>query len=211
MQRVDGSLLVSATDLAAWLACDHLASLELGALAGLWRRPWDRDDPELAILRQYGDEHERRYLDRLRAEGRSVVEFERPSDGSAEGLRAAEAATIAAMRDGVGAIYQATLFDGRWLGHPDFLVRVERPSPAFGAWSYEVVDTKLARSVKGGALIQVCLYAARLAELQGRVPEFVHVVTGDGHAHPVRLAEIEAYFRTVRLGFERVVFGGPST
>lgn len=211
MQRVDGSLLVSATDLAAWLACDHLASLELGALTGLWRRPWDRDDPELAILRQYGDEHERRYLDRLRAEGRSVVEFERPSNGSAEGLRAAEAATVAAMRDGVGAIYQATLFDGRWLGHPDFLVRVERPSPAFGAWSYEVVDTKLARSVKGGALIQVCLYAARLAELQGRVPEFVHVVTGDGHAHPVRLAEIEAYFRTVRLGFERVVFGGTSS
>ncbi len=211
MQRRDGQLLVSATDLAAWLACDHLASLELGAVAGLWDRPWDRHDPELEILRQYGDEHERRFLERLRADSRSVVALERPSGSSVEGLRAAEAATVEAMRAGVGAIYQATLFDGRWLGHPDFLVRVEQESPAFGPWSYEVVDTKLARSVKGGALIQVCLYAARLTDIQGRPPEFVHVVTGDGRAHPVRLAEIEAYFRTVKLGFERVVFGGSST
>lgn len=209
MQRIDGQIVVSATDLAGWLACDHLASLELGALAGLWDRPWDRDDPELQILRDYGDEHERRFLDRLRAEGRSVVELPRPETRSVAALRAAEDEVVAAMRDGVGAIYQATLFDGRWLGYADFLVRVERPSPAFGPWSYEVVDTKLARSVKGGALIQVCLYAARLAELQGVAPEQVHVVTGDGRAHPIRLAEVEAYFRTVKLGYERVVFGGP--
>lgn len=210
MQRIDGQLVVSATDLAGWLACDHLASLELGALAGLWDRPWDRDDPELVLLREYGDEHERRFLERLRSEGRTVLELPRPADRSAAALRAAEEAVAAAMRDGVGAIYQATLFDGRWLGFADFLVRVERPSPLLGPWSYEVVDTKLARSVKGSALIQVCLYAARLAELQGCAPERVHVVTGDGQAHPIRLSEIEAYFRTVRRGFERVVFGGPS-
>jgi predicted RecB family nuclease len=210
MQRIDGQIVVSATDLAGWLACDHLASLELGALAGLWERPWDRDDPELEILRQYGDEHERRFLERLRAEGRTVVELPRPEGRSAAALRAAEAEVVAAMRAGIGAIYQATLFDGRWLGYADFLVRVDRPSPALGPWSYEVVDTKLARSVKGGALIQVCLYAARLASLQGVAPDWVHVVTGDGHAHRIRLAEVEAYFRTVKLGFERVVFGEPT-
>jgi uncharacterized protein len=210
MQRIDGQIVVSATDLAAWLACDHLASLELGALAGLWDRPWNRDDPELQLLRERGDEHERRFLERLRVEGRTVVELPRPADSSAAALRAAEEAVVAAMRDGVGAIYQATLFDGRWLGYADFLVRVERPSPRLGPWSYEVVDTKLARSVKGSALIQVCLYAARLAELQGVAPERVHVVTGDGRIHGIRLAEIEAYFRTVRGGFERIVFGGPT-
>lgn len=210
MQRIEGQLVVSATDLAGWLACDHLASLELGALAGLWDRPWDRDDPELQILREHGDEHERRFLDRLRREGRSVVELPRPAERTTEALRAAEAEVVAAMSKGVGAIYQATLFDGRWLGHADFLVRVERPSPAFGPWSYEIVDTKLARSVKGGALIQVCLYADRLAAIQGVAPTWVHVVTGDGHLHPIRLAEIEAYFRTVKSSYERVVFGTPA-
>jgi predicted RecB family nuclease len=45
-----------------------------------------------------------------------------------------------------------------------FLRRVERPS-AFGTWSYEVIDTKLARETKGNTVLQISLYSDLLAEL----------------------------------------------
>ncbi|HEY3523449.1 MAG TPA: TM0106 family RecB-like putative nuclease [Candidatus Limnocylindrales bacterium] len=202
----DGSLIVSATDLAGFLACDHLSTLELGRVAGLWPRPPEREDPEVVLLQQRGEAHERAYVDRLRAEGREVVEFERPGR-SLDELRAAEAAVVEAMRQGVGAIYQATLFDGRWLGYADFLVRVERPCPAFGAWSYEVADTKLSKAVKGSAILQVCVYSDRLTSIQGLEPEHVHVVTGDGTSHDLRLEDYAAYYRTVKARFEATVFG----
>ena len=53
------------------------------------------------------------------------------------------------MRAAPTSIYQATFFDGRWRGHADFLLRVDRREPQrLGDWHYEVADTKLARHVK---------------------------------------------------------------
>jgi uncharacterized protein len=202
----DGTLVVSATDLVGFLACDHLTTLQLGVAEGLWERPHEREDPEVRLLQERGEAHERAYLERLRAEGRTIVELERPEPRTPDGYREAEARTLAAMRAEAGAIYQAVLFDGRWLGYADFLLRVDRPSD-LGDWSYEVADTKLARAVKGGAILQVCVYSERLAQLQGTQPEHVHVVTGDGATSTLRLDDYAAYYRTVRARFEREVFG----
>ncbi|KRT62939.1 MAG: hypothetical protein XU10_C0018G0051 [Chloroflexi bacterium CSP1-4] len=211
MQRhKDGTLVVSATDLVGFLACDHLATLELGRADDLWQKPPHREDPELKLLQERGEAHERAFLERRCAEGLSIVEFGRP-ESTPEALRAAEAATVRAMRDGADVIFQATLFDGRWLGYADFLLKVDRSSPALGAWSYEVADTKLARAVKGGALLQVCVYSDRLAQLQGVAPERVHVVTGDGTTHTMRLDDYAAYYRMVKSRFETVVFGDEAT
>jgi predicted RecB family nuclease len=206
----DGTLVVSATDLVGFLACDHLATLELGRADGFWEKPPHREDPELRLLQERGEAHERAFLERRRAEGRSIVEFGRP-ESTPEALRAAEAATLQAMRDGADVIFQATLFDGRWLGYADFLLKVDRPSPALGAWSYEVADTKLSRAVKGGALLQVCVYSDRLAQLQGVAPERVYVVTGDGTTHTMRLDDYAAYYRMVKRRFETVVLGDEET
>lgn len=205
----DGALIVSATDLVGFLACDHLATLELLRAAGEIEKPF-RDDPELALLQERGDAHERAYLDRSRAEGRSVREIARPADQSAAALNARQEETLAAMRDGVDVLYQATFFDGRWRGHADFLRRAETPS-ALGAWSYEIIDTKLSRGVKAGALLQICVYADLLARHQGAWPEQIYVVTGDGREHPHRTADYAAFYRTVKARFERRVLGdGPN-
>jgi uncharacterized protein len=203
----DGTIVVSATDLVGFLACDHLTTQELGAVAGLWDRPHEREDPEVRLLQERGEAHEQAFLDRQRAEGRSVVEIARPEPRDPDGYRAAEAATLEAMRAGAEVIYQATLFDGRWLGYADFLIRVAAPSPVLGTWSYEVADTKLARSVKASALLQVCVYSDRLEQLQGVRPRDVHVVTGDGRTNTLRLDDYAAYYRAVRRRFEREVFG----
>ena len=209
MQRhSDGSVVVSATDLVGFLECDHLATLELGKVQGLWDKPHHRKDPELELLRERGIEHEQRFLERGRAAGQTIVDLrsEPTTERSAAALETAQAATLAAMRSGADVIYQATLFDGRWVGYADFLLRVDRHS-ALGSWSYEVADTKLARAVKGGALVQVCVYSDLLERLQGLAPEHVHVVTGDGITHTERLDDYAAFYRSIKRRFEAEVFG----
>ena len=81
-----------------------------------------------ALVRRKGDEHERRHLAGLleRYPG-EVVEFER-SESSIEAFRQAEQRTLEEMRKGKRVIYQATFFDGRFIGHADFLRRVSTPS-----------------------------------------------------------------------------------
>ena len=205
MQLVDGTIIVSATDLVGYLACDHLVTLELDAAAGRRVRPV-RHDPELELIQRRGYEHEAAHLAALREEGRSVHEIAAREARTPAELREAEAETFAAMRAGRDVIFQATFFDGRWRGHADFLLRVNRPSN-LGDWSYEVADTKLARRVKAAALLQMCSYADRLEQLQGVAPAAMYVVTGDGVRHPHRVADYAAYYRTIKAGFEARVFG----
>jgi len=203
VQLLDGRLVLSATDLVGYLACDHLATLEMGRVAGLWERPHRRDDPTIELIQQKGDLHEATYLDRLRAEGRTVVEISKDNLKTADALGAAAQETLDAMREGADVIFQATFFDGRWRGHADFLFkRPDRPSPAFGAWSYDVADTKLARAVKTGAILQLCVYAGLLGQAQGVEPEWLTVVTGDREEHRYRAEDFAAYFRYIRARFE---------
>ncbi|MGQ0562144.1 MAG: TM0106 family RecB-like putative nuclease [Gemmatimonadota bacterium] len=83
-----------------------------------------------------------------------------------------------------------------------FLERADRPS-ALGGWSYDVVDTKLARAAKGGALLQVLLYADLVAQVQGTPPEYVRLALAgpDARIESFRVAETAAYFRSVKRRF----------
>ena len=210
MQLIDGAPVYSASDLVGFLACEHLTQLERAALAGLTERP-NLPDPELDVIRKRGMEHERRYLAELAADGRSVVEItpDAYSSDHVEALRMAAAATEAAMASGAEVIYQAAFFNGRWRGHADFLLRrdsPERPS-AYGPFHYEVADTKLARHVKAGAVLQICSYVDQLTALQGVQPEWLHVALG-GSAHEtvrLRVDDFMAYYRAAKARFERAV------
>jgi len=213
MQLIDGAPVYSASDLVGFLECEHLTALERAAVAGLVARPV-LDDPELDVLRRRGELHERRYLDLLRARGQSVVEIARDGSSQDHGaeLRAAAEETTMAMAAGADVIYQATFFDGRWRGHADFLLRVEstdRPS-RWGPYHYEVADTKLARHVKAGAVLQICTYVDLLAAIQGVEPEWLHVVLGGsaGGQRTLRVADFMAYYRAARQRFEDSVGPG---
>ncbi|HEX5241570.1 MAG TPA: TM0106 family RecB-like putative nuclease [Candidatus Limnocylindrales bacterium] len=204
MQLIDGQPVYAATDLVGFLACRHRFGLERAALADLVRRP-ERNDPEIELIRKRGFEHEARYRAELEAARRHVLEIEPDASETDAGarLRAAAAATEAAMRDGADVIYQATFFDGRWRGHADFLLRVDEPS-ALGAWSYEVADTKLARRVKGSAVLQICSYVDLLTPIQGIEPAMLHVVLGGSTRtiERLRVADYMAYYRQVKAAFE---------
>jgi len=210
MQVIDGTPVYSATDLVGFLACEHLTALERAALHGLVERP-NRLDPELDVIRRRGLQHEARYLTERRDGGRSVVVID--PDGydadAGEWLRAAGAATERAMAEAADIIYQATFFDGRWRGHADFLLLVassERPS-RWGPYHYEIVDTKLARHVKAGAVLQLCTYIELLTAMQGVQPEFMHVALGGSSrtVEKLRVDDYMAYYRAVKARFEAAV------
>ncbi|MGE0816250.1 MAG: TM0106 family RecB-like putative nuclease [Vicinamibacterales bacterium] len=162
-------LILSPSDLSAFLGCRHRAGLDLAVARGALTAP-ERDDAFAQALRDRGLEHEQRYLAWLRAQGRTVVDL------SAARGDAAVRATREAMAAGTDVVYQAALAGDGWRGYADVLVRVERPS-ALGAWSYEAHDTKLARETKGGTILQLSAYSDLLTALQGAAPEHFHVVT----------------------------------
>ena len=120
------------------------------------------------------------------------------------------------MRGGADVIFQACVFDGQWLGRPDFLIKVDQPS-ALGDWSYEVVDAKLSRSAKAGAVLQICFYSEMLEAAQGAAPEHMHLALGGMHGHggevdgggpavpleSFRFTDFAAYYRSVNRGTHR--------
>jgi len=187
---------LSASDLSGFLSCTHLTALDLAVARGD-RKPPTWTDPVLIVLRERGLEHEHGYVEELRAQGLSVTDL--------DGIEGEDAVArcIAAIRTGADVILQPALRNGRWFGRPDVLRRNGMPS-ALGAWSYEVVDTKLAKETRGGTILQLELYSELLGDVQGRTPECFHVVTPDPvtPVHTYRVDDFVAYFRLIRNRLE---------
>lgn len=186
MRRYNDSLLHSASDLNAFLGCAHAAALNLQKLVDPRSLP-DRaeDDESVQLIQQAGHAHEANYLAQLKAGGHDVAEI--AGDGS---LEARAEATLAAMRAGHEIIYQATFLAPPWHGFADFLRRVEIPS-AVAAWSYEPIDTKLARTADPKHVLQLGLYSDLISEMQGTAPHSMHLVLGDGREESFRRVEFQ--------------------
>src|SRR2546428_459273 len=124
MQKSNGHIFLSPSDLNDYVECPHLTTLALEVARGERARTHVPEE-EAELLRRKGAAHERAYLERLRAEGRTIVEIElgEPWDFEAAARRTAEA-----MRVGAEVVSQATFVDGRWRGRADFLLRIERPT-----------------------------------------------------------------------------------
>ena len=195
-----GILHFSATDLAGHLSCNHLTQLDAEVARGVRAKPksWD---PLLEILRKRGDLHEQAYLDHLEGVGYEIVRIQ---GAGLEEKQAKE--TMAAMVSGAAIISQGVLLDGRWGGRADILRRMDTPS-GLGDWSYEVIDTKLARETKGGSVLQLCLYTDLVAKAQGLVPEFMYVVApwSDFEPQVFRSNDYLAYYRLVKRSLEAAV------
>src|SRR6201987_59974 len=179
MPLVPGTMFFTATDIANFVACRHLLTLKLDSAEGKIQKPYFHD-LGVELLRELGDRHETAYFEHLTSKpGCRVVSI--PMEGD---WADAVALTEQAIRDGADVIYQATFKNGNWRGRADFLVRVDKPS-SLGSFSYEVVETKLAKSAKVRAILQLCFYSELLAKIQGVPPGWMHVVLG-GSTTPER-------------------------
>jgi predicted RecB family nuclease len=199
MKLSSGRVRLSASDLSNHLACRHLTTLDLGVARGELTEPaWAA--PDLKVIQELGLRHEAAYLAHLASQGLNVENLGH-MDHKNEKRLAEE--TLSLMERGADVIAQGALRDGDWFGRPDVLRRVTMPSERW-KWSYEVVDTKLARETKATTILQLSLYSELLTKIQGTAPEFLWVVPpGAGFAgEKYRVAEYAAYYRYVK---ERLV------
>jgi predicted RecB family nuclease len=189
MQRLgDDSWVVSASDLTALSQCPWRVARVVDQKLGKDVIVPDVDDPMMDLVARLGLEHEARQWALLKDGLPRVQEisYERdvdPQDASAwrSHIEAARAATVAAMESGVDAIFQGVFFQDSIPGAPflvgfqgfaDFVVASDR--------GWEVWDTKLARSAKDSALIQLASYVDQLDHLGiARSPD-IRLILGDG-------------------------------
>jgi predicted RecB family nuclease len=198
--------MFSATDVADFLACRHTVTLARAESQNEIKKPFLKD-PTVELLQKLGLAHEQQYLRQLiEVEHRMVTQVD--LDASWE---TAVSQTVEALRQGADVVYQATLLNGPWRGRADFLIRVQTPS-SLGSWSYEVVDTKLARSTKSGAILQLCFYSDLLSNIQRLEPRLMHVVLGGG-LKPEQFAvqRYIAYYRRIRREYETTWKANPRT
>jgi predicted RecB family nuclease len=193
VQVLNGATLFSASDLVNFLECEHTTTLGLVDLITPLQRA--ESDESNKLIQDKGYAHEELFLESLRAKGLRITEI--PQHLPAE---AAARATLEALAADPDIIFQAAFLSPPFYGRADFLRRIEGRS-RFGDWQYEVMDTKLARSVKAKFVIQLCFYSDLLAEAQAAEPRSMHLVLGDGTEKNFRFANYSRYFRQLRARF----------
>ena len=186
----DGRILLSASDLSAASACEWAFVRNLDYLLAIGPEANVADDPMLELTARLGVIHEQKVLEQLREKHHDVAEISDPRDGVGdylERLRASSEETLDALRARRKVIYQAAFYSGDFQGFADFLVWQEEGF-------YQVVDSKLARSAKVTALLQLAAYAQQLRALDIPVSPRVSLWLGDGTESVHFLADIEPVY-----------------
>ncbi|KJX75288.1 TM0106 family RecB-like putative nuclease [Mycobacterium lepromatosis] len=191
------TIVYSASDLAAAFRCEYTLLLDFDAKLGRGPVVTTTEDELFARTSALGADHERRHLDQLRHEfGDAVAVISRPEYTYA-GFAAAAEATQRAIASRAPAVYQAAMFDGRFVGFIDFLVR--------DGEQYRVVDTKLAHSPKVTALLQLAAYADALAHSGVPVAPEAELRLGDGMTVSYRLCDLIPVYRSQRSLLQRLL------
>ena len=215
-------IYTSASDLTAASKCEFAFlrgfDARLGRMAAVPHNP----DAMLERAGRLGDQHELRVLERYRAEfGAGVVEIERPDVRNGTALATAAEATRAAFESAADVVFQATFYDATtdeantdeantgeavdgdiafiaFIGFADFIVRTPEGR-------YLVQDTKLARSARVTALLQLAAYAEQLKRLGVPTADTVQLLLGDGTVSEHRLRDITPVYRQRRKRLHQII------
>jgi predicted RecB family nuclease len=196
MKIIGDKTYLSASDLSTHIACPHATFLNLQKAKGLLAEP-ENVYGALIELQKKGEEFEVGYLKKLKDDGKTIISIDKKD------RRKALQETLKAMTEGADIIYQARLEYDLWNGWADFLRKVNTRSK-LGEWSYEVIDTKLSKETKAGAILQICLYSEILKEIQGYLPEHMHINNPNGEQQ-FRVNDFMAYYRLMKSKLIRAI------
>ncbi|GAA3931652.1 TM0106 family RecB-like putative nuclease [Microbacterium soli] len=171
----------SASDLKAAAECEFAWARALDAKLGRIPAVDDPADATLERAARLGDRHEEQVLARYIADlgesvdgGPGVVVLPKVSSVDAEALGAVVADTERALRSAASAVYQAAFATSEFVGFADFIRRDEDD----GRW--RVQDSKLARTARSTALMQLAAYVDQLDRLGVLRSAHVDLILGDG-------------------------------
>ncbi len=193
MILLDGVVVYSASDLAVAAGCEYALLRSFDARLGRGPRV-QTDDELLARTALLGGEHEQRHLDKLRAQiSEEPTVIGRPAYSRAAFTAAAEQTRDAVQRR-APVIVQAAMFDGRFLGFGDFLLLEGN--------AYRLRDTKLARSVKVTALLQLAAYADALRQDGVSIHDEVELALGNDTMASYPVGELLPVYRSRRQALQ---------
>ena len=186
--------IYSATDIVNFLECAHLTTLDLQDIHE--KLPRAQDDDHAKLIQDKGFAHEKDFVEKLQGKYSSFIDISKESTEP----QARADATLEAMKKGTQIIFQATFIQGEFLGYADFLRRVPTPS-TLGDYSYEVLDTKLARSVKAKFVIQLSFYSEMVAKVQGVHPQHMYVILGNGNEAALKCSNFTHFYQRLKKRF----------
>ncbi|MBX3116439.1 MAG: TM0106 family RecB-like putative nuclease, partial [Cryobacterium sp.] len=198
------ALVTSASDLTLASDCEFALLRVLDYRLGWNTEPLPPDDAMLERAAELGGVHEKRMLEKFRAENPGgVVEFEQPPRRDAETLRDFAKRTREALEAKTPVVYQGVFFDESdpalpFVGYADFLVL--QPDGR-----YRVVDTKLARRVKVTALMQLAAYYEQLEKLGIPVDETVELILGNDRSETALIQDVRPVFKLRRARMHEVI------
>ena len=201
----DAPLIFSASDLVTASECEYRTLRILDEKLGRTPRPGFAKDEMLKRAAALGDEFERKILHEYVAKygewetatGTGVKQVE-GGQLTWAGLTAKREETLEALRIGADVVFQATFFDGTFVGFADFLVRQDDGS-------YAVYDTKLARHAKVSALLQLAAYGDQLNKYGIPVSPITSLKLGDRSESQHPMSELLPVFRERRDNFLALV------
>ncbi|MDP3952209.1 bifunctional RecB family nuclease/DEAD/DEAH box helicase [Microbacterium sp.] len=168
-------VIFSASDLKAAAECEFAWSRAIDAKLGRVPAVVEPEDATLARAAKLGDLHELKVLDayRERFGADAVHEVSKASSADASALATVVAETADALRSDAKVLFQAAFSTHEFVGFADFLLREDD-----GSW--RVQDSKLARTARVTALMQLAAYVDQLDGLGIPRSDRVDLILGDG-------------------------------
>ncbi|WP_298037373.1 bifunctional RecB family nuclease/DEAD/DEAH box helicase [uncultured Microbacterium sp.] len=193
-------VIFSASDLKAAAECEFAWARAIDAKLG---RVPVVDEPEDATLERaarLGDRHEERVLAAYRESlgADAVHEVSKVSSADPAALRAVVDETIAALRSDARLVFQAAFSTDEFVGFADFLLRDDD-----GRW--RVQDSKLARTARVTALMQLAAYVDQLDGLGIPRSDEVDLLLGDGTTSTHRVEDLLPLFHVRRARLRALI------
>ncbi len=203
---LDQDLIYSASDLVTAASCEFTSLSKLDEKLGRSKAAETKADEMLERTAELGDTHEHKVLDDLLNEfgeynpatGGGVKMLQAGVRGDRTSLEQAHQETLDALRMGADVVFQATFFDGEFVGFADFLIRQD--NGAYAVW-----DTKLARHARVTALLQLAAYGDQLLAAGIEVAPHTTLVLGDNSHSVHQMHELLPVFRDRRVRFKSLV------
>lgn len=193
-------VIFSASDLKAAAECEFAWARAIDAKLGRVARVEEPEDATLARAATLGDLYELKVLEdyRRRFGADAVHEVSKVSSAEAASLAAVVAETGTALRSDAKVLFQAAFSTDEFVGFADFLLREDD-----GSW--RVQDSKLARTARVTALMQLAAYVDQLDGLGIPRSDRVDLILGDGTISTHKVDDLLPLFHVRRTRLRALI------
>ncbi len=191
MRITNGRVIWSATDLKKAAECEFAWVRGIDSTLNRIAAVVEPEDEMLKRAAELGNAHEKAVLEQYRSQyGNGVIELATVGPKDPEALAAALEDTVAALHSDARVLYQGAFSNDDFIGFADFIVRTE------SGWL--VQDTKLARTARVTALMQLAAYVDQLHRLGIPTDPTVQLILGDGEISTHRIDDLMPVFELRR-------------